>query len=238
MNLCIDIGNTSSKVAIFHKNEIVYYRRFQRLAILSLQKLHKEYAISKSIISSTRKLDPKWVTRLKRISSLTVLDHKTKVPFKNLYATPKTLGKDRIAGIAGALKQFPKQNVLVADLGTCNTYDFIDGKKRYHGGNIAPGLLMRLSAMHDYTDKLPLEKPFFNDHLMGLSTSQALQNGAVWGIILEIEGCIRALRKEYGTINVILTGGDAPFFAKHFKKKIFAEPYLILNGLNEILKLN
>ena len=238
LNLSIDIGNSSSKVAVFSRNKMVYYRRFQRLAINSLDKIIEEYQITKTIISSTRNLDKNWIQRLKKKTYLVLLNHTTKVTFINLYQTPQTLGRDRIAGIAGALKIYPSQNVLIADLGTCNTYDFIDSKKRYYGGNIAPGLQMRLIAMHNYTDKLPLVKSIYNKTLMGLSTQEAMQNGAIWGIILEIEGYIKALAKEYGTINVILTGGDAPFFANHFKKKIFAEPYLVLIGLNQILKLN
>ncbi len=167
-----------------------------------------------------------------------LLDHTLNFPFKINYHTPETLGRDRIAGIAGAWKLFKKENTLVGDLGTCNTYDFITKTGKYIGGNIAPGLNMRLVAMDKFTDKLPYVEPISNDHLMGLSTTEALQNGAVKGIILEIEGYIKHLKSEFGPINVILTGGDSAFFAKHFKKKIFAEPNLVLIGLNQILKNN
>jgi len=140
--------------------------------------------------------------------------------------------------VAGAVKLFPKKSCLVADLGTCITYDFIDKSKKYLGGNIAPGMMMRLQAMDYFTDKLPMVKPVLNTELLGLSTTEALQNGAIQGIILEIRGYEKTLSKKFGLINVILTGGDASFFAKHFKKRIFAEPNLVLTGLNEILAKN
>ncbi len=238
MNLCIDIGNSSAKVTVFDRDKMTFYRRYKKLSIVSLNKIISDFHIKRTIISSTRQLQNKWTQNLKKKTPLLILDHETKVPFKNLYHTPQTLGRDRIAGIVGAIKLFPKKNNLVLDLGTCNTYDFVDAKNRYHGGNIAPGMQMRFQAMRDYTDKLPLVIANLNKKILGLSTQEAMQNGAIWGIILEIEGYIKVLKKEYGPINVILTGGDAPFFANHFKKKIFAEPYLIPIGLNQILKLN
>ncbi len=217
---------------------MVFYRRYGRLPYASLQKLIKEYGCTHGIISSTRKTNETLIKKLKRAVKLLVLNHKTKLPFTNQYHTPETLGRDRIAGVAGALKMFPKEASLVVDLGTCNTYDFIDEDKNYTGGNIAPGMRMRLQAMNHFTDKLPLLEAEDHDHLMGLSTAEAIQNGAIKGIILEIEGYIRALASKKRPINVILTGGDSLFFAKHFKKKIFAEPNLVLVGLNHILIKN
>ncbi len=238
MNLCIDIGNTASKVAVFDKNKMVFYKRFNRLPFSSLQKLIKEYGCKNGIISSTRKKNDSLLKKLRKELHLVDLDHETKLPFKNTYHTPETLGKDRLAAVAGAVKMHPKKACLIADLGTCNTYDYVTADKEYLGGNIAPGMQMRLEAMHDYTDKLPRAEAVLNDNLMGLSTTEALQNGAIKGIILEIEGYIRSSKAKNSLINVILTGGDAIFFAKHFKKRIFVEPNLVLIGLNHILKYN
>lgn len=238
VHLCIDIGNTYSKLAVFKNNKMVFYKSYKRLAMDSINKIILEFAPQRAIVSSTRKKNPRLISFLKKKISTLFLDHKTKLPFKNLYNTPATLGRDRIAAIAGAIKIAPKQNNLVADLGTCITYDFVTSKKAYLGGNIAPGMHMRLDAMNDYTDKLPRVNPRFNNNPLGQSTESALQNGAIWGIIFELKSLIHELKTKYGPINVILTGGDASFFAEHLKKKIFAEPKLVLIGLNEILKHN
>ncbi len=157
------------------------------------------------------------------------------LPIKNLYKTPKTLGMDRLAGVMGAQAMYPGKNVLVMDLGTCIKYDFIDAKGCYHGGNIAPGLSMRLSSMHEMTGKLPLVAAKFNKEVLGKSTTEAMQNGAVWGIKLEIEGFIKTLTEKWGDITIILSGGDSNYFGEIIESKIFVCPDLILIGLNQTL---
>ena len=69
---------------------------------------------------------------------------------------PQTLGIDRMVHAAGATLQFPNQNRLVIDAGTCVTYDFIDESNNYLGGAISPGLQLRYAALHNFTAKLPL----------------------------------------------------------------------------------
>ena len=84
------------------------------------------------------------------------LNHQTPLPVVNLYETPETLGYDRMAAVVGANEQFPHRDILVIDAGTCITYEFIDSKGQYHGGNISPGMQMRFKALHQFTGRLPL----------------------------------------------------------------------------------
>jgi len=239
LNLCIDIGNSFVKIAIFNNaKEMVFFKRYVKLLVADIRKLKKKYDFSNVIISSVRKNPLSFFQHLEKNYHLIMLDHKTKIPFVNDYDTPKTLGKDRIAGVAGAHAQFPKKNVLLADIGTCMTIDFLTKKGVYKGGNISPGVKMRLQAMHEFTSQLPLVK--FNNpkQLMGKTTKEALKNGAVFGISLEIESYIKRLKDEYKNINVILTGGDASFFAELIDYQIFVDQNLVLKGLNEILTTN
>ena len=108
----------------------------------------------------------------------------------------------------------------------------------YLGGNIAPGLQMRLKAMHAFTERLP--EVMLTDEItaIGYSTESAMQNGAQWGAILEAEGFVDQMAAKLGAVNVILTGGDADFFAKKMKRKIFVHHNLVLSGLNKILSYN
>ena len=71
------------------------------------------------------------------------LDSKTPLPVTNLYETPETLGYDRMAAVVGANELYPRRDLLVIDAGSCITYEFIDSKGQYHGGNISPGMQMR-----------------------------------------------------------------------------------------------
>jgi type III pantothenate kinase len=161
------------------------------------------------------------------------------VPFFIDYGTPQTLGMDRVAAVAGALYHFPGQASLVIDMGTCVTYDFINKEGHYLGGAISPGLKMRLRAMHDYTQKLPLaELSDAPEEFIGSSTVACLQSGAYFGLLGEINDTVERYEGRFGTLNVLLCGGDTPLFDKHTKKSIFAAPDLVLFGLHKILQLH
>nr|MBA2408202.1 type III pantothenate kinase [Chitinophagales bacterium] len=140
-------------------------------------------------------------------------------------------------GMAGAQAMLPKKNVLVINAGTCITYDVVTSDGAYFGGNITPGAEMRLKALNTFTDRLPLIRKQLSNELFGRSTSSAILTGVVRGSYYEISGFISDYHKKYKGLNVILTGGDAPFFESIMETKIFA-PNLVLYGLNKILSLN
>ena len=238
MNLCIDIGNSFIKYGIFDNDKLVKQNRVKTLLVRDLKSLIAKYNIDKAILSTTRRSLPRFCDYLKRTLRFRVLDHKTDLPFENTYGTKKTLGKDRLAAVAGAQSLFPNKSCLVVDIGTCVTYDLLTKKSIYLGGNIAPGKDLRLRSMHDYTSALALAKPKFTNPLLGKSTNMALQNGAIYGIVFEIEALSARLQRQIGKINVILTGGDALKFGELIECKKFVFPNLVLTGLNAILKHN
>jgi type III pantothenate kinase len=162
------------------------------------------------------------------------------LPFQNTYRTPATIGKDRLAAVAGAQALFPSQNSLVIDAGTCMTSDFLERGTVFRGGNISPGVQMRLRAMHDYTVRLPLVNPQPLDaaSLLGDSTETALRCGAVVGTALEVNALTTELEEQYGELQLLLTGGDASLLVPFLKKKIFVQPNLVLIGLKQILEYN
>lgn len=234
MNLCIDIGNTFYKVAIFDSKELVYSDRFKRGIISALEKLQDEWPIEHSILSSTRRRNKKLLAFLNQHKNFVELDAETEIPIKNDYGTPKTLGRDRLAAVIGVYMANPGAH-LVIDAGTCITYDVITAKGTYIGGNIAPGIHMRIEAMHHFTQKLPIVEMELNPSIIGKSTEEALQNGAVYGTLLEMETFIKRMKNQHRGINITLTGGDADFLAKHLKTQIFVDHHLVLRGLNEII---
>lgn len=236
--LAIDIGNSFAKLAILKNGDIVHKERHHKLLVGNVNALHKKFGFSKAILSSTRVLDQRVITAIQRKYDIIILDHNTPIPIKNLYRTPETLGRDRLAAVIGAYVMYPKQNCAVIDLGTCNTFDLIDKNGNFHGGNISPGVDMKLKAMNHFTSKLPLPNRQFNDDPMGKDTTSALQNGAFWGTIFEIESFIHRMNALFTPLNVILTGGDAEIFGSKLNSKIFVAPNLVLVGLHEILKYN
>ena len=234
MNLCIDIGNTFTKVAIFNQQKMEHFQSKKNWLVGDLKKLVKKYKVDCAIISTVKKSKPKYFSYLNKYTTLIELTHKTPVPIINKYGTPKTLGRDRLAAAIGAFASFPKKNNAIIDIGTCVKFDYIDKSGTYFGGNISPGVDMRLKAMHHFTAALPSIKQKMPSNLLGLSTKEAMNNGAVLGVVFEIESFIRRLKAEKGSINVILTGGGASFFGEIVNSKIFVDSVLILKGLNKI----
>ena len=151
---------------------------------------------------------------------------------------PKTLGKDRLAAVVGAFALYSGENTLVIDAGTCIKYDLITLKGVYSGGSISPGINMRFQGLHTFTAQLPLLEKKAVRNLIGSNTTTAIRTGVQLGAILEMEGFIKKYEDQFGRINVILTGGDANYFANNLKSKIFVNHQLVLIGLNKILNHN
>ena len=97
---------------------------------------------------------------------------------------------------------------------------------------------MRFKSLQTFTAKLPLIKAEWNFPLVGYDTKTNILSGVMLGMAKEIDGIIEAYTEKYSNFNVVLTGGDAPYFARHLKSKIFADPELIFKGLYAISEYN
>jgi type III pantothenate kinase len=198
-----------------------------------------QVGVKNMVISSVGTEAGEMVAQLERNGfDVLLVNGQTPLPFTNLYKTPQTLGIDRIAAVAGAQFLFPQKNGLVIDAGTCITYDAISSNGEYKGGAISLGLTLRLRALHEFTNKLPLIEPRWPMNLEGNSTEESILAGVCVGLIDEINGKIQRYEQQYSELQVILTGGDADFLGKHLKSNIFAAPLLVLLGLNQILLFN
>jgi type III pantothenate kinase len=238
MNLTIDAGNTFTKAVIFDKDNIKWMRTYKNFSVRDLDTIFSSRSLYGSILSSVTSTDKKIIRFLRSNSSFVNLDSKTKIPIKNRYKTPETLGTDRVASAVGAVKLFSGKNILVIDAGTCIKYDFVTAKKEYLGGSISPGLMMRFQALHNFTNRLPLVQPGTTESFIGASTKDSILTGVQEGIVHEMNGFIQQYKKKFSTVKVILSGGDSSLFAGHIKSSIFAAPDLIHIGLHEILKYN
>lgn len=227
----IDNGNTRCKAGLFKDNQLT-----ETVYLNNLQQAFdwlKNNGATQAIISSVR-ADQNFTTDIIYYTVTKDL----KLPFTNLYKTPETLGADRIAAMAAAASLYPGKASLVFDIGTCMTIDFQNEHHEYRGGNISPGLNMRLKAMHQMTGKLPLSSVDEMQLPIGTTTLSALANGAFLGLQHEIDGYVmNALEKNSDTC-IILCGGDAHYFEKPLKYKIFANPNLVLQGLYYLLIIN
>ncbi len=239
MKLVLDNGNTLVKAGVFDKKQLAdidYSPELSINFIESVKEKHKDF--SKAILSSVKEVSNDVIVYLKNNFSFVEFSEKTPIPVTNLYKTPATLGRDRLAGVIGANSIYPGENVLVIDAGTCITYDLITAEKTYPGGSISPGFLIRFNGLHTFTGKLPLVSLTDFKELTGNDTEKSILSGVINGAVAEMDGIIERYREIYNPLRVVICGGDGHFFADRLKSSIFAVPELVLVGLNEILDYN
>ena len=242
MNLIIDIGNTTCKLAIYDNNTLIFNDKTASepdLAVEMIRETLCKYDIRNCILSSVSLPYQQLKEPLEGIAGTVLMfDSSTDIPILNRYSTPETLGKDRLAAAVGATVICPGASCLVIDAGTAITYDYVKDGREYLGGNISPGIDIRFKSLHDFTSRLPLISDPKPTETFGLSTEEAISNGVINGIIHEIEGYIERFEKKNVNSRIILTGGSSIYLSKKLKNTIFAEPNLVTIGLNRILNYN
>ena len=238
MNLIVDIGNTSTKLAVFDGNIKLSQSRLNELSCEELEKELRGIRAQKAIVSSVKKI-PLIISELffSNIPYVHLLSYKSRLPFKIEYDTPETLGSDRIAAVAGAFSLFPRSEVLIVDAGTALTFEFLSADI-YRGGTISPGLTMRFKALNKFTDRLPLVSPKDNYSFPGQNTTDAITAGVITGVVYEINEYIRTFENKHSDFNIILTGGDSEFLKDKINFQITYLPDIVIDGLNYILEYN
>lgn len=235
MQLVLDFGNTTRKAALFSEKEMVAHTILPNGTFGEISAFIGDHPVSEIMIASVVGIPSSLEYDLETFYKLTELNKNTRLPFKNAYASPDTLGYDRIAAAAGVWQLFPGSPVLAVVAGTCITYNIIDGEGNFRGGAIAPGLHMRLKAMHEFTEKLPLVSLEGEHPLTGNTTETSIRSGVYHAVIAETEGMISRYETEFPGLKTVIGGGDAGFLAKGLKNGIFARPEIVLEGLNCIL---
>jgi type III pantothenate kinase len=236
--LCFDFGNTRKKCAIFYDAEIKEVITLNDDSLETIQSLINQYQPQKSILSSVIDHNPAIEDLLSSKTKFHKLSYLSKVSFTTPVGKPETIGADRLALTAAAVRFYPKKNNLIIGLGTCITYNFINKYGEFVGGAISPGMEMRLKALNYYTAKLPLVKADSNVPLIGYDTNTNILSGVVIGMAKEIDGFIDEYKEKFGNFNAVLTGGDIVYLGSHLKSKIFADPDLIFKGLYAISETN
>ncbi len=238
MQIAVDIGNTRVKAGVFSGEQLLKSVRFNDWNDKEWTELWDKYHIESLIISSVE--SEEFTNTLTIPYEVNRIDfyNTTPIPIINKYLKPESLGKDRLAGAVGGWKHFKEKAVLIIDSGTCIKYDFINEQKEYLGGNISPGMQMRLEAMHHYTARLPLFYLEEVNDFIGRDTKSSMMTGVDYGVKGEIMYFIDLYEKRFGKICVILTGGNAEFLSLQLDKKYPVDNDLVLKGLNTILNFN
>lgn len=240
MYLIIDLGNTLAKLFLYNQDRCILQEKFpnQHFAEKVAMLIQNNEAIQGIIYSDVSDTVGSFFEKFTGQFPVFKVHHKMRLPFTNLYETPESLGSDRLVLVAAACLTHPHSNVLVIDLGTCITYDFITADQCYQGGAISPGFEMRYRALNDHTAALPLLEAKWVDHHEGKSTESSIHAGVYFGILDEIKARIAHYEQKYDALTVILTGGDANKLPRTLKNSIFAHSNFTSEGMLHLLKLN
>ena len=178
-----------------------------------------------SVTAALRRMVADWCA-----VSLVVVEPGIRTGMPILYDNPKEVGADRIVNAVGAIDLFGGPAIVV-DFGTATTFDVISAAGEYLGGAIAPGLEISMDALFAHAAALRRVELVAPASVVGRSTVESMQSGAVFGHAALVDGLCRRIRAELGEATVIATGGLCGVVAPHTEVVAWVEPWLTLHGL-------
>jgi len=246
--LVVDIGNTSTSLAVYRKGRVGRSTRLESrdgtpAAIrLAIRRCAGGAPLGGAMIASVvPSLNGTWMRALAgRVAGpVRLVTHGLDLGLPVTYPRPGTIGADRLANACGGVERYGAP-LIVADFGTAVTFDVVTRRQGYVGGIIAPGLPLMFSYLHEKTAQLPLIHPARVRVAVGKSTAQAMQAGALWGY----RGMVREILRELGrqpalrAARVCATGGYARWIVSGMREKIVVDQDLTLFGIGRIFDLN
>jgi len=169
--------------------------------------------------------------------SLVVVEPGIRTGMPILYDNPREVGADRIVNAVGAVDLFGGPAIVV-DFGTATTFDVISARGEYLGGAIAPGLEISMGALFEHAAALRRVELVAPTSVVGRSTVESMQSGAVFGHAALVDGLCRRIFAEFGEAQVIATGGLCAVVAPHTEVVGSVEPWLTLHGLRILYARN
>jgi type III pantothenate kinase len=172
-----------------------------------------------------------------RCKPLTV-DGTTYTGVRILYDDAGQVGADRIVDAAACYRLYGGPACIV-DFGTATTFDAISSEGDYLGGAIAPGIGIAAEALFQRAAKIPTVEIRRPPAAIGNTIAHSLQSGLLFGYVGLVEGMAARFRAELGpATRVIATGGMAELIAKETEVISIVAPWLTLDGLRIIHRLN
>ena len=233
MRLAVDIGNTNTKAVRMDNGTV---KGFCTGAQDEVLRAVAGSRFDEVVLSSVGEVNAGWKALAEeKGASFSLFPEHCELPFEVAYATPETLGPDRLAAAVGAVGLIGEgQGCVVIDAGSCITIDYVDAGRTFQGGVILPGLDMRFRALHTFTAKLPLlsvnevkEWP----ELVGKSTAECMLTGVLNAAVFEIDAFVARLSAQGEALRVMVTGGSAQMLASKLACKAEAVDNLVIRGL-------
>ena len=253
MLLAIDVGNTQTHVGLFSGKDLMATWRFATEgdktsdelavlldALLRLDGFSRDSVTDLALGSVVPRLSNEYATMAAAKFGLQALvvgpGVKTGMPI--LTSDPRTVGPDLIVDAVAAQALYGSPCIAV-DFGTATTYSAVSAAGEYLGHAIAPGIEVSLDALALRAARLMKIELADPGTVIGKTTLQAMQAGAVYGFAGQVDGIVTRMRAELGTQAVtVATGGLAPLIFEHASTLDKLDPLLTLRGLEIIYRRN
>jgi len=157
---------------------------------------------------------------------------------------PREVGADRIVNAVAGWNKW-KTSLILIDLGTATTFDYVSSQAVYEGGVISPGLGISAEALFREASKLPRVELINPKAVIGKNTITAMQSGIIIGYAGLIDAIVLRMKKEIKELwpnepvpKVIATGGMVNIIGQECKTIDAIDMDLTLEGLRIIFELN
>lgn len=254
MIICMDVGNTNIKYAVFDGDRLLVSFR----VATEHKKTSDEYGGQVLNILRNNSIDVNEITGGIISSVVPQLDYtldrmcQTYLKFKPLMLAPglktglnikvddaKEVGADRVVNNVAAIRKYGAPLIII-DFGTATTFNVINSKGIFIGGVIAPGIKGSLDSLVNGTAKLPrveIERPA---SVIGKNTVTNMQSGIVFGFAGLVEYIVKKIKRELKEENVttVATGGFSEIIAKEISCIDRVDKLLTLEGLKYLYDLN
>ncbi len=254
MLLCIDVGNSNISIGLADKEQLINQWRMRTdpnitsdelwmfLSFIFNEKCKNKNNIEIIISSVVPPLDEKikdiCIKYLKKDPFMVTPEVKLGISIS--YEDPKALGTDRIVNAAGAYARY-KKGIIIVDLGTATTFDYVSSDGVYIGGAISPGIITSANALFKHAHKLPKIVKFYTPKsVLAKNTIDSINTGIIYGYACLVDGMIEKIKTEIGDTQIvtIATGGLAHLIKEVSKGIDIVDKTLTLYGLIEIYNLN
>ena len=254
MIICLDVGNTNIKYALFDGEELKLSFRVatehkktsdeyggQLLNILSTNGISVkdlEGGIISSVVPPLDYTLERMCRTYLKIKPL-MLGAGLKTGLNLRVDNAREVGADRVVNNVAAVRKYGVPCIVI-DFGTATTFNAVNEKGEFVGGVIAPGIKGSLDSLVNGTAKLPrveIERP---EKVIGTNTVTNMQSGIVYGFAGLVEYIVKKIKKELKAENVttVATGGFSEVIAKEISCIDKVDKLLTLDGLRYLYAIN
>lgn len=256
MIICIDIGNTNIKYAVYDKDELKVSFRvstdFKRtsdeygeqiigmLDIKGIKVENIEGGIVSSVVPSLDYTIDKMCEIYLHIQPLHIAPG-LKSGLNIRCDDAREVGADRIVNCVSAIVGYGDGTpMIVVDFGTATTFNIISENDEFIGGVIAPGIKGSLDSLVNGTAKLPRVEIEAPKSIIAKNTVTNMQAGIVFGFAGLVEYIVKRIKKELKApvVKTIATGGFSNIISKEIEGIDVVDKLLTLKGLKYLYDLN